>query len=118
MMMARSETIAHNLKGILAKISETSVRVGAASCPRLLAVSKLHPAEDVMTAYNAGQRRFGENYVHELVGKADILQPTSPHIMWHFIGHLQRNKCKALLSVDNLVMVETVDSDNLAVRGG
>lgn len=62
--------------------------------PRLVAVSKTKPAEDVVEAYEAGQRHFGENYVQELVEKAShpaILEKCKD-IKWHFIGHLQTNK--------------------------
>ena len=51
----------------------------------LVAVSKTKPIADLMEAYNAGQRIFGENYVQELVEK----QPLMPlDVQWHFIGHL------------------------------
>ena len=62
--------------------------------PRLVAVSKTKPAEMVQAAYDAGHRDFGENYVQELTDKAPQLPDD---IRWHFIGHLQSNKAKALL---------------------
>ncbi|ORY99910.1 YggS family pyridoxal phosphate enzyme, partial [Syncephalastrum racemosum] len=74
---------------------------------RLVAVSKYKPAEDLQYAYDAGQRHFGENYVQELVSKADVLPRD---IQWHFIGHLQSNKCKTVAAIQNLYAVETVDS--------
>ncbi|KAI9009118.1 hypothetical protein DFJ74DRAFT_611309 [Hyaloraphidium curvatum] len=78
---------------------------------RLVAVSKTKPASDVQFAYDSGQRHFGENYVQELVAKA----PQLPRdIQWHFIGHLQSNKCKMLADIPNLFAVETVDSLKLA----
>jgi len=58
---------------------------------KLVAVSKTKPASDVLLAYNAEQRVFGENYVQELVDKHEQL-PTD--IQWHFIGNLQSNKVK------------------------
>lgn len=84
--------------------------------PRLVAVSKLKPAELLVAAYEAGQRNFGENYVNELVDKAnnaDILEKCKD-IRWHFIGHLQRNKINKVLAVPNLYIVETIDSEKLA----
>jgi uncharacterized pyridoxal phosphate-containing UPF0001 family protein len=73
-----------------------------------VAVSKTKPPEAVLEAYAAGQRAFGENYVQELLDKAPKLPAD---IAWHFIGHLQSNKVKALVEgVPNLSMVETVDS--------
>lgn len=55
----------------------------------LLAVSKTHPVEALLEAYNAGQRLFGENKVQEMVQK----RPQMPDdVQWHFIGHVQTNK--------------------------
>lgn len=72
---------------------------------RLVAVSKTKPASELLEAYAAGVRVFGENYLQELEEKHDAL----PHdVEWHFIGHLQSNKIKKLLAFDNLVL-ETVD---------
>ncbi|KAI9561729.1 hypothetical protein GHT06_012690 [Daphnia sinensis] len=83
---------------------------------QLVAVSKTKPVTDVIEAYHAGQRHFGENYIQELAEKSvdsKILEKC-PEICWHFIGHLQRNKVNKLLSVPNLYMIETVDSLKLA----
>ncbi|KAL7753204.1 hypothetical protein RI367_000979 [Sorochytrium milnesiophthora] len=77
----------------------------------LVAVSKTKPASDIQALYDAGHRHFGENYVQELVDKAQALPKD---IRWHFIGHLQSNKVKLLTSVSSLHMVETVDSAKLA----
>lgn len=84
--------------------------------PRLVAVSKTKPPEIIQLAYAQGQRHFGENYVQELVEKASHPLLTQLDICWHFIGHLQRNKCNVLTSVPNLWAVETVDSDRLATH--
>ncbi|KAI9319907.1 hypothetical protein BX666DRAFT_1917284 [Dichotomocladium elegans] len=81
-----------------------------ANCPqeaRLVAVSKYKPADDIKALYDAGHRHFGENYVQELVDKSEQLPKD---IQWHFIGHLQSNKCKTVASIPNLFVVETVDS--------
>jgi pyridoxal phosphate enzyme (YggS family) len=80
---------------------------------RLVAVSKTKSVEAVMEAYNAGQRHFGENYVQEIISKAEFL-PSD--IKWHFIGHLQSNKCKSIIAIPNLFVVETVDSEKLASK--
>lgn len=77
----------------------------------LVAVSKKKPNSLINTAYQAGQRHFGENYVQEFVGKAPDLPKD---IKWHFIGHLQGNKCKTILKIPNLYMVQTVHSMKLA----
>ena len=72
---------------------------------KLVAVSKFHPAEVILAAYNAGQRRFGENRPQEFAAKAASL-PSD--IEWHFIGHLQTNKLKMVLPYASLV--ESIDS--------
>ena len=82
--------------------------------PRLVAVSKTKPAGVVRWAFESGQRHFGENYVQELVEKAKDPSLAALDIRWHFIGHLQRNKCNSLVSTPGLWMVETVDSERLA----
>ncbi|MCC8408134.1 YggS family pyridoxal phosphate-dependent enzyme [Mucilaginibacter sp. UR6-1] len=71
----------------------------------LLAVSKTKPAEDIMEAYNAGQRLFGENNVQELAEKYEQLPKD---IEWHLIGHLQTNKVKYIAPFISLI--ESVDS--------
>lgn len=80
---------------------------------RLVAVSKLKPAELVAEAYEAGHRHFGENYVQELVEKAAALPAD---IEWHFIGLLQSNKVSALVKgCPSLSCVETVASEKIAL---
>ncbi len=66
----------------------------------LVAVSKTKPIEDILALYDLGQRDFGENYVQELVEKAEKL-PAS--IRWHFIGHLQSNKVKYIAPFVQLI---------------
>ena len=80
---------------------------------KLVAVSKFHPASDIQAAYNAGQRRFGENRPQEFAAKVPSLPDD---IEWHFIGHLQTNKLKFVLpyaslveSIDSLHLLEAVD---------
>ncbi|KAH7618533.1 hypothetical protein Ndes2526B_g05431 [Nannochloris sp. 'desiccata'] len=106
-------SITNSLKDVLARVQAASSRAGARPT-RLVAVSKTKPASALQEAYDAGQRDFGENYVQELLEKAPIL-PSD--IRWHFIGHLQSNKAKALIEgVPSLAMVETVDSEKLASK--
>lgn len=59
---------------------------------RLLAVSKKKPAADIVLAYQAGQRAFGENYVQEALEKMEALRHLG--LEWHFIGRLQSNKTR------------------------
>ena len=72
---------------------------------RLVAVSKYHPEEYVMAAYDEGQRIFGESHEQELSRKAAALPAD---IEWHFIGHLQTNKVKYIAPY--VTMIEAVDS--------
>lgn len=75
---------------------------------RLVAVSKFHPVEELAAAYEAGQRLFGENRAQELIAKA----PELPNdIRWHFIGHLQKNKVRAIMP--HVSVIESIDSVEL-----
>lgn len=72
---------------------------------RLVAVSKFHPAGAIREAYNTGHRVFGESRMQELNTKHSILPDD---IEWHFIGHLQTNKVKSILSYVHTI--ESIDS--------
>jgi uncharacterized pyridoxal phosphate-containing UPF0001 family protein len=74
-------------------------------------VSKAISVSEMLYVYEAGERVFGENYVQELVEKS---QAMPRDVRWHFIGHLQLNKCKQLLSIENLDTIETIHSERLA----
>ena len=78
---------------------------------RLLAVSKFHPAEAIMEAYEANQRAFGESRVQELQIKYEALPKD---IEWVMIGHLQTNKVKYIAPFISLI--ESLDSERLAVE--
>lgn len=72
---------------------------------QLVAVSKLKPVEDIMEAYRAGQRAFGENYATELRDKHAQLPDD---IEWHFIGHLQGKQLKYYIPF--VTLIHGVDS--------
>lgn len=79
----------------------------------LVAVSKFHPAEALMEAYNAGQRVFGESRAQELTAKQKVLPGD---IEWHFIGPLQSNKVKDIApfihtihGIDSLKLLQEVN---------
>lgn len=81
----------------------------------LLAVSKTHPASVLREMYASGQHAFGENYLQEALAKQAELADLS--IEWHFIGHVQRNKTKAIAAafdwvhgVDRLIIAERLSS--------
>ena len=71
----------------------------------LVAVTKTKSHGEIMEAYNAGHREFGENKVQELTNKAADLPKD---INWHMIGHLQRNKVKYIAPIVSLI--HSVDS--------
>ena len=79
----------------------------------LVAVSKTKPLGDLMQAYKAGQRVFGENKVQEMVEKYHLMPDD---VLWHMIGHLQRNKVKYMAGfvdlihgVDSLKLLTEID---------
>lgn len=72
---------------------------------KLIAVSKTKSPEDILEAYHAGQRAFGENIVQELMQKQEVLPKD---IEWHLIGHLQSNKVKYVAPFVSLI--HSVDS--------
>ena len=98
-------SIAANLLELKGEIEKLKVK--------LIAVSKTKSAEEVMEAYHAGQRVFGENVVQELVEKQEMLPKD---IEWHLIGHLQTNKVKYIApfislihSVDSLKLLQEIN---------
>lgn len=66
----------------------------------LVAVSKTKPVEDIIEAYNNGQRDFGENKIQELIEKEEVL---SKDIRWHLIGNVQTNKVKYIVGKVHLI---------------
>lgn len=105
-------SIATALEQVGARIRAAAEAHGrAASDVKLVAVSKRQPTEAVREAYAAGQRDFGENYVQELVQKAEALRDL-PDLRWHLIGNLQRNKAKQIAGL--VTLVHAVDSLELA----
>ncbi|MCU4157379.1 YggS family pyridoxal phosphate-dependent enzyme [Carboxylicivirga sp. A043] len=92
-------SIQNNLQAVKEQINNRAL---------LVAVSKTKPNEDLMEAYNAGQRVFGENKVQELTAKHETLPKD---IEWHMIGHLQSNKVKYIAPFVSLI--HGVDSEKL-----
>ncbi|KAI0205690.1 hypothetical protein F4808DRAFT_409928 [Astrocystis sublimbata] len=95
-------------------VSERIAAVGKGRNVRLVAVSKLKPANDVLAlaqpaqgAADEPQLHFGENYAQELAQKAELLPR---NIQWHFIGGLQSGHCKNLAKIPNLFCVSSVDT--------
>ncbi len=95
-MNFRAMNIAENIKSFKAEIPEEVT---------LVAVSKTKPESDILEAYNAGQRIFGENKIQEMTEKWENLPKD---IKWHMLGHVQRNKVKYMAEYVNLI--HAVDS--------
>ncbi|NJY62178.1 YggS family pyridoxal phosphate-dependent enzyme [Salinimicrobium sp. CDJ15-81-2] len=88
--------IAENLKNIKAEIPEEVT---------LVAISKTKPEKDILEAYDAGQRVFGENKIQEMAEKWEKLPK---EIKWHMVGHVQRNKVKYM--AEFVELIHAVDS--------
>ena len=101
--------LSDQLANVLNAVNETAAAAGREPGEvKLLAVSKTFPASDVLEAYQAGQREFGENRVQELEQKVPVLPGD---IVWHLIGHLQSNK--AAKAAELADWVHSVDSVKL-----
>ena len=110
-MTASAEAVRSALDAVRARIDAAARRAGRdPATVALLAVSKTHGPEAVRAAYARGQRDFGENYVQELVPKAAALADLT-ELRWHFIGHLQTNKCRDVAGL--VATVQSVDSERL-----
>ncbi|KAI4123335.1 MAG: hypothetical protein LQ338_005317 [Usnochroma carphineum] len=105
----RASTLSTNLTSVLTRI-RSALPTPTAPLPRLVAVSKLKPANDILALHSPPHHHlhFGENYFQELLEKSKLLPE---EIQWHFIGALQTNKCKPLAEqIPNLWCVESVDA--------
>ncbi len=106
--------IAENLMAVRAQIKQCAKQSGRdANNIKLLAVSKTKPVSDIVLAYEAGHRSFGENYVQEGVDKIAGLKHLND-ISWHFIGPLQSNKSR--LVAENFDWMHSVDRFKIAKR--
>lgn len=100
--------IAENLHRVREAITQATLRAGRQPGEvRLVAVSKTQPLSAIQAAIAAGQLDFGENRVQELVEKQKAL----PHVRWHMIGTLQRNKVRQIAGFIHLI--HSIDSERL-----
>jgi pyridoxal phosphate enzyme (YggS family) len=105
--------IAVTLHAIQARIAtETLQAARAPGSVTLVAVSKTHPAEAVLSALQAGQLHFGENRVQEAAGKFPALRETYPALRLHLIGALQTNKAEEAVALADVI--ESLDRPRLA----
>jgi hypothetical protein len=105
--------IAGRLAGVRARIDAACARAGRS--PRditLVGVSKQQPASAIRAAFDAGLRDFGENRVQEAAQKIEELRALGIAPRWHLIGHLQRNKAAAAISLFDIL--HSVDSERVA----
>lgn len=109
-------SIADNIGTVTRRIQKATLKAGrTANSVHLLAVSKKRPADDLRTAFGAGQRAFGESYVQEALDKREALADLDA-IEWHFIGPIQSNKTRQIAeafdwvhSVDRLKIAHRLD---------
>lgn len=94
------------------RISEAKTRGGFSQDVTIVAVTKYQTIEDTNAAIEVGLSNIGENYVQHLKEKDGLLLPCKRH----FIGHLQTNKVKALLSMKDISLIQSVDSVKLAAE--
>jgi hypothetical protein len=115
-------TIVNALQQVKGRIAVACARAGRpVQSVTLLAVSKTQPPEAVRTAYAAGQRAFGENYVQEALRKVEALADLRTGLEWHLVGPLQSNKARAAAqtfdwvhSVDRLTIAERLSAQRPA----
>ncbi len=108
--LQRASQLIEQLSSVQSRVSSGTSKSSITKTIRLVAVSKLKPATDILALHQppTSHLHFGENYVQELLEKSKLLPP---QIRWHFIGGLQSNKAQSLArDCRNLWAVESVDS--------
>lgn len=117
----RSIEISRNIELVNDQIAEAALNCGrSASDIKLMAVSKTKPVEDIISAYEAGQRLFGENRIQEAAEKFSKLPDDAE---MHMIGHLQSNKAKTaaecascVQSIDKLATASELNKRALSIN--
>ena len=111
----QKEDYISNLKEVKDNIQNAAAAAGRSPDQiKLLAVSKNQSIDAVKILDELGVNFFGENRVQELEEKNEKLISENINLGWHFIGHLQRNKVKYLMRMENCKMIESIDSLRLA----
>ena len=106
-------TIEERLQEVHRRISSACRRAGRSPDEvTLVAISKTVAPADIVEAYRAGLRHFGENRVQEVETKLPSLLPAMPDATWHMVGHLQTNKVRK--AADLFAIIHSVDSIRLA----
>ncbi|PTV96116.1 hypothetical protein C8C76_12717 [Halanaerobium saccharolyticum] len=111
----QKEKLTNNLNQVKKNIKKAAAKAGRDFREiKLLAVSKNQDIDAIKILAEAGVKFFGENRVQELEEKNEKLLAENIELDWHFIGHLQRNKVKYLMRMENCRMIESIDSFRLA----
>jgi pyridoxal phosphate enzyme (YggS family) len=106
------EQVGERLREVRARVAEAARRAGRSpGSVRVVAVSKTATPAQVLGAYAAGQREFGESRVQDALPKLDLLPED---VVWHLVGHLQSNKVNKVLGRFDLI--HSVDGRELAER--
>lgn len=100
--------LADRLAEVRQRIDVAVERGGHGQAVTIVAVTKTHGPDAVVAAWNSGLRDVGENRIQEALPKMDAVAES---VRWHLIGHLQRNKVKAL---SRFSLLHALDSDRLA----
>lgn len=109
--------VARNLAGVRERIAEAALRAGRDPAEvQIIAVTKTHPAETVVVAYEAGVRHFGENRAEEGEAKISLVQDaiSGPLPTWHMVGHVQSRKAQTVVACFDYV--HSVDRLKIARR--
>lgn len=102
-------------KEVCSRIQKAAERCKSQNTPTLVAVGKKKPVELLYQLYLLGHRDFGENYVQELVEKANwFKQKEITDIRFHLIGHLQTNKIKTV--IPHVHTIQSVDSERCLIE--
>jgi pyridoxal phosphate enzyme (YggS family) len=110
---ARRDELAGNLRAVRDRIANACRRAGRGTDEvTLIAVTKTYPADDVVRLAALGLIEIGENRDQEAAAKAVEVAARGANVRWHFIGQLQRNKCKSVVTYADVV--HSVDSVRLA----
>jgi pyridoxal phosphate enzyme (YggS family) len=113
----RTGDLARNLAGVRARLDAAARASGRdPATVGLVAVSKTWPAADVLALRSLGVTDFGESYDAEARAKAAALDAAGAAIRWHFVGRVQRNKCRSIAGYASVV--HSVDRPEVAVALG
>ncbi len=110
---ARRQELSENLRAVRERLTAACLKAGRDPTEiTLIAVTKTYPATDVVDLASLGVLDVGENRDQEASGKAAEVALAGPDVRWHFVGQLQRNKCRSVVSYAE--MVHSVDGVRLA----